>query len=247
MTRYLGLGLLFAIFFTPGLQADEVELFQKFNPDGAKYEFVNNYIKSLSYIRKNAQRYERLVNFEFQSMDTAEKTKALINELLIDNVNYRAARNLLKRFHTPANGLILQATDIFMKVCDEQIDYNNQERDLLEKWYEAQTTQQLQGFDKQAFMDRQNQLAASRKESLKNMIKSSVLVNKILLSDQADPSGEFKKLGITEKQRRALLESLYEFYGDGYQGKLRSGQTFLEGSISTIRVFLEDENWQTSG
>ena len=61
-------------------------------------------------------------------------------------------------------------------------------------------------------------------------------------SDKADKYGELVNLGITSKERQKLIDQLNKL---STQKKLKSGQSFLEGSLSTIREILEDSSWGT--
>jgi len=77
---------------------------------------------------------------------------------------------------------------------------------------------------------------------LKNLLKSSILVSRLLVSDKVNRYGEYAYLGVTDKQRKRLVEKLNEFDGKEYVGDLREGQSFLEGSIAVIRETLNDYN-----
>ena len=242
------------VFFSRAAAADNpaiaVEKLKKYNPDGQKYAFVKDYLTSLSYLNINGKRKDKEAGI-IQSVNLKEKDRIqkLKDNLIQDNINFRVARNTIKRYVSPKteNGLILKAAELFVKVCDEQIDFNQQERDLLSKVSipkdEDETTNPL---DDRVFSESQQKLAALRKDSLMQLFETSSLATKILISDKTDNYGNFNRLGITQQQRRNLLNKIDDFPGDGFKGELREGQTFLEGSVSIIRKILDDYyTWDT--
>ncbi len=234
-------------FYTPTIfaQVRDIQQFQKYNPDGKKYEFVKNYLVSLTYLKKNAERSQNPPEFSREEFEKGEFFKAFMDDLLRDNVDLRIARNFLKKYRTSGNGLILKTTDLFTQVCDGQIEINNRERAYVEKVYQAQINGGLESVNKKRFMQNLVGLSMERRESLKKLLEASMLINKILVSNKADDYGEFITLGVTEGQRESLLQRLDEFYEDGFQGELRQGQTFLQGSVAVIREVLGDDSWDT--
>ncbi|MBP9853648.1 MAG: hypothetical protein KBD53_02135 [Candidatus Omnitrophica bacterium] len=219
--------------------------FKKENPDGRKYEFTRDYLTSLEYLKKNSEQYEltRKASAEYKE---EQRISALKTELIQNNVNLRVARNYLKKYHTQTNnGLMLNVSDIFTKVCDQLIELNNQEKILLDKMlaFHKGSAEKVNMSTVEA--DRVK-IYQSRKDSLKDLLKASILVTKVLVSNQENQNGTFNRLGITQEQRYKLLEKLNHFSEETYRGELRSGQTFLEGSVVTIREILEDYNYQSN-
>ena len=223
----------------------DVEEFQKYNPDGEKYQFVKMYITSLIYLNKNAYRQRQLPEFDADLLDDLEGLQAFIDHLVLSNVNLHVAKNLIKKYRIPENGLILKVSDSFVTMCEQQIELNQREKQLMEGVIKLSKNDQLEKFDKEKFLHEHKKLAFRRKESLKDLLESSILVNVVLISDKTNIYGEFVRLGITQEERYKLLNKLYDFYGDEFEGSLREGQTFLEGSITTIRERLEDPSWDT--
>ncbi len=219
------------------------EKFRQFNPDGQKYQFARDYISSLKYLYANEQRDERLQATTLETFDKDKRSKMLQDNLNNQNVNLRVARNLLKRYQVSKNGLILKVVDLFVKSCDELIALNEKEKDLLDD-IDAQENKPLPS---QALASRfkrdQVHLALERKEASKKILKASVLLSKLLVSQKEDKHGEFVSLGITAQERKKLLEDLNSFSGEKYKGKMRQGQSALEGSVSAIRQILEDKSW----
>ena len=186
--------------------------------------------------------------FTQDNFEDSQRTKALIDSLILDNANLRIAKNFLKRFQTdPQNGLILKVSDIFISVCDEQIEFNNLERMLLERLYEFQLKDEVINLNKEDFFQAHIKLGVERKESWKRLLEASILVTKVLISNKTDKKGKFSFLGISEREKEKLLFKLDEFYGEEYEGELRSGQSFLEGSVVAIRQTLENQELKPLG
>lgn len=219
--------------------------FKEFNPDGQKYQFARDYLSSLHYLYSNAQRDLKIKRTALDELEPEARTKLLRDNLNYHNVNLRVARNLLKKYQTSDNGLILKSVDLFIKACDEQIAINEKESRFLEG---ASSTEQknlpAQAVDSRMKRE-QTRLGLERKESSKKFLRASILVSKLLISDKEDRFGELIYLGMTKNERQKLLDQLKSFPGDKFKGKLRQGQSFLEASVSTIRQVLEDSNWAT--
>lgn len=224
---------------------DDISNVKKYNPDGWKYEFVKNYLVSLTYLNQNAHRRQDSPSLNPDAPQDTEIIGILMDNLILDNVNLRIARNLLKRYYTPQNGLILKTADLFIKVCNEQIEFNNRERAHFAELYDMQIDGDLTGFDNDVFLKRNQSLAEERKASLKKLLEASMLIGKVLVSDEADSFGELVMLGITDEEREKLLDKLDKFQGEEFEGVVRDGQTFLQGSVAAIREVLEDVSWDT--
>ena len=220
----------------------DADQFKKFNPDIQKYEFVRNYLTGLEYLQQNARREIEASKLTFDDLKKKEKIEGFKNDIVLNNFNLRIARNLLKRYKTADNGLMLKTTDVFSKVCDEQIGLNNAEKKIIENLFKDK-----QGDDvtKENFFRDMRSVAEQRKESLKKLLEASLLVNKVLVSEKTDQYGEFFQLGVTKKERTKLIEMLDAFQGEEFKGGVRPGQTFIQGSVAAIRQILEDRSWGT--
>lgn len=223
----------------------DVEQFKENNPDGKKFEFVRDYLSGLKYLWINERRISESEAVNLDAQDASTKLAALISGITTSNVNLRMVRNLVDDYRTPENGLMLKASDLFMKACDQQIVFNNQEKDIYNNILSNGKKGELSRERKEEISEQLASLRTQRKESLKSMLEASFLVRKILVSNQVDRFGEFVMLGVTQRERRQLLSRIDDFTGDGFQGELREGQSFVEGSVVVIREILEDSSWQT--
>ncbi len=220
----------------------ELEKFQEHNPDIQKYDFIQSYLTGLSYFYRN-DKNESLITADFQSQ---ESTREVMDMLLKNNVNFRIARNLVTSFQSSNNQFVAKASDMFILLCDEQISINKQELELLKVLYDAYAFDKIEEFDRENFISQQQKLSSVRKISLEDLIKTSVLATKILVSAKTDYYGELNTLALTKIQKDSLINRLeWEFQGEEFQGTPREGQTYLQVSISTIRSFLEDYDWDT--
>ena len=220
--------------------------FQALNPDIGKYLFTKLYITGLEYFQFNDQRIEKKIAFSEKTLKNTQRVRALLDSLVMDNVNLRIAKNYMKRFRFhPENALMRQVSKLFLESCDEQIEFNNLERILLEKLVEICSIAEIEVFNWEDYNSAHDALSAQRRESLKKVLETSMLVAKVLISNKSDESGVFSRLGVTEIERDKLLFKLDEFYGKGFEGSIRPGLTFLEASIVTLREVLEDSSLDT--
>ena len=253
--KILGVGVLILLMW--GLTASwskadfvytEPEQFKKYNPDGVKgekYEFVKSYLNALKYLYLNEQEEETRRRDIFSQGNSQEKAKGYVKNLREENVNYRTARNLLKKYKTSENGLMLKVTDMFTEACDQLTEMNDQERQILEALLVKPKKADMNDWVRQEiqFKAKVKNLAAQRKNILAKVLEASLLVNKVLISSNVDEHGEFVNLGVTSPERKKLLAKITEFYDGKYYDKLKEGQSFLDASISSINKMLADKTW----
>ncbi|MBF0523034.1 MAG: hypothetical protein HQL24_08280 [Candidatus Omnitrophica bacterium] len=228
-----------------GVIIEDPAQFKLNNPDGNKYEFVKAYLNSLSQLKTNAKQKERAIIISQENFSDPETIRTVTHNLAVDNVNLRVARNYLQKFLTPDNGLILKASDLFIKSCNEQIGQNNLENGLLLKLSKLLSRGKMDKGFQLAFFKKVQEISLERKESNKKILQASLLVGKVLISSSPDSKGDFVYLGLTKEEKNKLLSKLDRFYESEYQGELREGQTFLAGSVIAIRQVLEDKDLMT--
>lgn len=246
MKKTLGIFLGILCLAAPPVFADfysDVEQVRQFNPDGKKYEFVKDYLVSLSYLDVNAKRVEQLAALDFGTLEDAEKGRVLMESLIQDNVNLRVAKNMMKRYAASPNGLILKVTEMFTGTCDEQIALNTEERALDQTFYDAQTKKEMEKFDEDSFRQRREELAMQRRASLQNLFGTALMVQKILVSSRTDRFGELVRLGVTENQRGKLLRKIGELFPDLKDEKPEGGQSFIAASVAAVKERLLDQSW----
>lgn len=229
---------------------DNVDEIREFNPDINKYDFVKTYISCLKYIKTNVDLKSK-VDTHVESAGLTEKQGIVLflDTLTHQNLNLRVSRNLMKKYKDPDQGLILKVANQYMKFCDEQIQLNNKEKDLLENLYaiyeEQGKTKEEISQESKTFIDQQEALLVQRKESLMSLLETSFLVQKVLISGKTNKFDELYVLGISRNERDKLLEKIDEIFEELAKSKVSAGQSFLEGSISALKKILEDNSWGT--
>ncbi len=223
----------------------EVQRYQEYNPDGRKYEFVKSYIHSLSYIYQNDVRNEEIRLLTFEYLQEAFNLVKLRDILVVNNINLRVARNFIKKYKDSQNGLILKVSELYTQFCDDLIEINDEEKEFYNKLYENSLERDTQGIDKKKIVDWQQYVNEKRKEIMMDLLESSLLVTKVLISDKTDGYGELSYLGISDDQRHNLLTLLGGFKGEEFKGNLRGGQSFVEGSVSVLRQILQDDDYRS--
>ncbi len=223
----------------------EIKEFIKNNPDGNKYEFTKAFITALEYIKANVERNENVKDINPYDLYDNKRIDELSNNITLDNVNWRIAKNMLKKYLNPQNGIMLKVADTFIKMCDEQIDLNGREKDWLDKIKDAQVKKKVGTFDQTKFLNDIQIISDERKESLKKMLESSMLASKVLISSQKNRYGELDRLGVSARERDSLLYKLENFYGDNSEGGLREGQSFLEASVTVLKEALGDYSFDS--
>jgi hypothetical protein len=142
--------------------------------------------------------------------------------------------------------MIKAVVEKFAAFADKQLELNNQERTLLETVRSRIIDERIDDALIKWYGESVTDISLRRKESSKELLESSLMVAKVLISHQFDASGRLYKLGVTREERRNLLSRLRLFGDESFKGEIRSGQTFLEASVSSIRQVLEDTAWPSS-
>jgi len=213
------------------------------NPDGIKYDFVKSYIMALEYLYQNETSRKAAPVIGPKNIDNLNVLAKEQDRLISANVNLRIARNLLERFLKGNNGLIVKVIEIFSAYSDKQVELNNRERMVISVVLKSALLKNLKDFDYKWYSDNVEKIANERRESSMQLLESSLMVPKVLISQDYDNSGHFYKLGITKEERRNLIRRMRIFSDENFKGEVRSGQTFLEASVSAIREMLEDTTW----
>lgn len=216
--------------------------FHKNNPDVNKYEFARSYVSALSYMRAIDDRWNRNAPKKLFADQKDKMILATINDLTLDSSDLLIIKNYLVKYLMSPNMLMRKVADIVVVAVSREISINHEEKTLWEKWYDLNAAGQATRPKEIDFVKTQHSLELRRKEADKDIIRASVLLTKVLISDQNQDS-KGHRLAITAQQRQKLLDKLDSFGGDTLEWGLRSGQTTLEGSIAVIREVLEDSIW----
>jgi len=206
--------------------------FQKNNPDVKKYEFARSYITALSYLKDIDDRWNKKV----------KAIKASINDLAMDNADLRIVKNYLAKYRNSPNTFIRQVAQIVVAACENEIAVNDQEKILWEKWFDLKAAGQATREKETDFVKAEHTLALKRKDADKEIVRASVLVTKVLMSEK-NVNGRGHRLAVTTQQRQKLLDKLDSYGRDTLDWGLKPGQRTLEASIAAIREILEDSIW----
>jgi hypothetical protein len=227
-------------------RAEDSGAFKKYNPDGIKYEFARSYIASLAYLNSVDQRWKK--SEEIKKKGTPDKFILWNQQRLVsDNMDIRVAKNYMTKYFIAKNRLMLKATDTYVYACDQLIDINRQERTL---WENAKTLKDSQQFDAAAekkFLSEQEDLALRRKEAMRGVVSSSVLMTKVLLSEDTREKDIKKHLAISAEEREHLLGKLDSYAKDNLDWSMKPGQTFMQAAEASVREVLEDSFYLSAG
>lgn len=242
---FILLGSLCASFSFAQMSPKDKEQFILNNPDGNKFKFTQDFLRSLHYISINEERPDSKIkmtrDFEFKR----QRLTVVMDNLKKNNINLRIAKNIMQDYIQTENLLMLKSATLFVEFCDKRIEENNKEHELLLSVYDLVSTSKESEFDKEDFYKKEESILKEKGEASQKLLEASLLVPKILLSPQLDNNGEFTRLGISLKEKKELIKQLEVFKDETYAGGLKEGQTYLEGSIAAIREFLEKSTLPT--
>jgi hypothetical protein len=221
----------------PSLAAESV--FKKNNPDGYKYEFARSYISALKYFYEINQRWSKNSPKKNFAGDDVKTIRATIEYLVRDNSDLRVAKNYMVKYLTSPNALMRKVADMMIVSCDNGVMLNNKAKNLWQDWLNLKVSGRANPEQERLFIRAQQDIELKRKEFDKSLIQASILMTKVLLS-QENANDKGRVLAITDKQRSRLLDGLDVYGKDVINWGLKSGQSTLQASIAVIREVLED-------
>ena len=213
--------------------------FKKNNPDVLKYEFARSYISALRYFHENSVRWEKNPPKKKYGKEDLKVIKISMDYLTMDNINLRVAKNYMTKYMDSANSMQIKVSDMLIVACDTDIALNNKSKNLWQDWLNVKVQRKPTAAEEKDFIERQREIEFKRKESDKSIIKASIMLTKVLLS-QENLNEKGKLLALTAKERNKLLDILDEFGKDVMDWDVKTGQSTLEASIAVIRGILED-------
>ncbi len=171
--------------------------FKKNNPDGNKYEFARSYISALSYFQAIRTRWEKVPPKKKFAKDDIKVIHLSMDYLVNDNADLRVAKNYMIKYLDSPNSLMRKVSDLMIVACDRDIALNNKLKNLWQDWLIKKLQEKkVKPEDEKLFIEAQSDLELKRKESDKSIIKASILLTKVLLS-QDNTNNKGKLLPIT--------------------------------------------------
>jgi hypothetical protein len=240
MKKYLIIMMMLAFSALPlSLRAEESGTFKKYNPDGMKYEFARSYIASLGYLNSVDQRWKK--SAELKKKNSQDKFIAWnIERLIYDNMDIRVAKNYMTKYFRTNNLLMRKVTDTYVFACDQILEVNLQEREAWENLKRSREAEEFDADQEKAFVAQQESLAERRKEAMKGIVASSVLMTKVLLSENTREKDVKKRLALSMEQREKLVAKLDSYAKDNLDWSLKPGQTLVQAAEASVREILED-------
>jgi hypothetical protein len=220
-------------------RAEDSGAFKRYNPDGNKYEFARSYIASLGYLNSVDARWNKYADLKKKS---SEDKFILwnIERLVSDNMDIRVAKNYMTKYFDTRNRLMRKVTDSYVYACDQLVDINRQERELWESLKQLKDAKKFDAAQEKDFIDRQEALAIRRKDAMRGIVSSSVLMTKVLLSENTREKDIKKRLALSTEQREKLVGKLDSYARDNLDWSLKPGQTFVQAAEASVREVLED-------
>ncbi|MEI6437856.1 MAG: hypothetical protein WCO69_03785 [Candidatus Omnitrophota bacterium] len=227
--------------FAAPKEPSETALFKKYNADVDKYAFTKNFILSLSYYRRVADRLSAEGDIKAKNGANVKLIQAYIEDRTLDNTELRIARNYLTRFVKSPNGLIEKVSRQAILAYDAVLTLSMRERDQWQALYRFKTTGQPANFNEPQLISRQLNIFSEKKEAEKSLLSASMLLRIVLLSADRCENDTCKLLVLTDQERRKLTGFLDDFARDIPDWGIKAGQSPVEGCVAAIREVLEDK------
>lgn len=218
--------------------------FKKNNPDGNKYEFARSYISALNYFYTINQRWEKNPPKKKYKADDLKVIRRSMEYFVQDNLDLRVAKNYMVKYLSFSNPFMRKASDMLIVACNQDIALNNKAKNLWQDWLNKKSLTAPTLEEQKSFIKAQREIELKRKQSDKIIIEASMLMTKVLLS-QDNPNDKGHLLAINQKQRSNLLDDLDVYGKEVLDWGLKPGQSTLGASIAAIREVLEDPIFTT--
>jgi hypothetical protein len=237
--KNLILALMLCLFIAVPAGAEDPGAFKRYNPDGLKYEFARSYIASLGYLNSVDRRWKKSTSLKKKS--PPDKYIAWnIERLIYDNMDIRVAKNYMTKYFATSNLLMRKVTDSYVFSCDQLVEVNRQEREAWENLKKLKEDNQFDAVQEKEFIAQQEDIALRRKEAMRGVVSASVLMTKVLLSENTKEKDIKKRLALSTEQREKLVDKLDSYAKDNLDWSLKPGQTFVQAAEASVREVLED-------
>ncbi len=230
-----------ALFCSGHSLAQEDPLFKTYNRDIDKYSFTKNFILSISYYKRVADRLKVEEALKLDGTSDIKVIQKFINDRTLDNTELRIARNYLIKFTSSRNGLIQQVARQSISAYDGVLALSMRERELWQSLSRFKLTGEPEDFNEKDFIEQQLSIAAQKKEADKMLLSASMLIRIVLLSAERCGSEVCQELALSRDERFKLTGYLDDFSRDNLEWGIKPGQTPIEGCVAAIREVLEDE------
>lgn len=214
--------------------------FRELNPDEGKYAFVKDYIFSLSYYARVAQRLQLEEEFSSSFTDQQSLVRRLVANRTLDNTELRIARNYLKRYCSSSSSFIRKTALTAVDAYQRLLSMSARERSLWSDFLRYVTEGKPESFDEKDFSRQQVFLAQQKKEVAKDVLRASVLATKVMLSSAHCEDEACKTLEFTPAERERLTSVLSTVPGVNMDWGMKPGQSTVEACAAVIRESLED-------
>ena len=207
-----------------------------------KYDFARSFIIGFGYLNAMDQRSEKSKEIKAKGNDIAF-IQWNLDRLAKDNMDLRVAKNYVTKYFNVPNHLMRKVIDSYAYACDGLIALNLEERELWDQIHQVRKKGAVSPEQDQEFVKSQEKLADRRKVVMRSIVEVSVLMTKVLFSEDVHEKQVKKRLALTLKERDNLIRKLDTFAGDNLDWGIKPGQTYVRGAEATIREVLEDPTY----
>jgi hypothetical protein len=240
--RVLFLIFLHLLLTSANLLASDDHAFKRNNPDIMKYDFARSYISSFSYLEAMDKRLQEAEKAKKKS-DQLGFIQWNLDRLAKDNMDIRIAKNYVSKYFNVPNSLMRKVIDTYAYSCDQLIELNANERALWNQLHQYRKQGELSGEQDKEFVEGNQKLSLQRKEFMRGILESSVLLTKVLISENVKEKAVKKRLALSANERDKLVRKLDTFAADNLDWGMKPGQTYLQGAVATVREVLEDPTY----
>jgi len=173
------------------------------------FNFVSDYIKSLSYFKSAQAKLEEVQNNK-NYKDDIEMGASFMNGFKLANKDLTAAKHLLEKHKNSDNQYLKKATTTAEMAYNRLMQLNDTSADLLAKIMDKQGHFNLGKYRLEA-----GAIPAEKQGLLDALVYASNLVARALVDENPDDSGNLNYLVLTSKNREELINSLDQTFGEG--------------------------------
>jgi hypothetical protein len=188
-----------------------------------KYEFARDYVEGLGYLKK-IREMDRIG----RPPERLKDKKEFINDYMEDIRRARAdmieMRKTMAAYEVPRDPEVRRAAILTVKSYDVYIQCMDK---ILEKQGQLWSASDEE-FNPNPLIRSISEQYPKMNEAMNMLSDCSVLVTHAILDTRPDERGKLTYLGISSRERKALISSLDDIYGDDIEGGMREDQPKID-------------------
>lgn len=193
------------------------------NPNVDKFEFAQDYINSLGFVKgvyeRNLKLGEKYGNTSFELHNTIMEMK----EYNSDIFDLMMAKKILERYKDSSNPTIQQIVKSVVPIYSQMIELFQASINIEEGMLNTASSTHPENFNVGADAKKISVISSTYDECLTSLADATQIFALALISDKPDKDGKMTILGITSQEKAKLIELLIIKFGEKVKEGVQAG------------------------